>query len=226
MISYKSPQSNLVGFYRGVVIKHLSNGCCKLWIPSVHPEEWADFSKADLLPTAEQASSLSFGAANGLGIYTYPNIGSVVWCFFENCDQHLPVYFAASLCGPDGCNNWNKALAMPGSHPDDAYLHKIHVKNTDIEIYETGVLKIKTENGDNNCQINLDADGNVQIQTTSTITLKSKQILVDAETQIDMKAPNVKISAPIHFSVESPAIDLDSTKGHTVVKSRTTTCQI
>ena len=78
--------SSLQGFYRGVVLKHLANGCCKIWIPSVFPIEWASYANADLLPTAEQASPLSFGATNGLGIYSYPNIGSVVWCFFENGD--------------------------------------------------------------------------------------------------------------------------------------------
>ena len=222
MIRYHSPKQNLNGFYRGVVLKHLSNGSCKIWIPSVHPKEWANYDCADLLPTAEQASSLSFGAAKGLGIYTYPNIGSVVWCFFENGDQHLPVYFASSLGGQEGCANWRKARAMPKSHPDDAYVHKIHVKNVDIEIYETGMVKVHTGSGDNVCDLTLDQDGNTTLETTSTIALKSKQISIDADTQIDIKSPNIQSIADVHASVKSPAIELDSADGHTLIKSRTT----
>jgi len=52
----------------------------------VYPDEWNDYEKVDKLPSAEQASSLAFGAVKGNGMFSYPNIGSVVWCFFERGD--------------------------------------------------------------------------------------------------------------------------------------------
>jgi hypothetical protein len=71
---------------------------------------------------------------------------------------------------------------MAGSHPDDAYIHKIHVKNSDIEIYETGMIKMHTESGSNNCNFTMDADGNIIVDSTTSITFKTKQFKIDATT--------------------------------------------
>lgn len=208
----------LFGFYRGIVLKHLSYGNCKIWIPGVYPEKWNDASNADKLPTAEQASSLSFGAAKGLGVFTYPNIGSIVWCFFENGNRDLPVYFASTLGGQEAMANWDKARPMAGSS-DDAYVHKIAVKKSTIEVYETGLVKVKTEDEGKKCEIDMDADGNITLQSDSTITLKSKQILIDAATQIDIKAPTIANTAGISTTTTSPAINLDSSAGSTKISS-------
>ena len=218
------PSGNrLTGFYRGTVLKHLSKGFCKIWIPGVYPNEWNSYENADKLPSAEQASPLSFGTNSGLGVFSYPNIGSTVWCFFANDDQNLPVYFAASLGGDEANENWDKARAMAGSHPDDAYVHKIHVKNSDIEIYETGQIKLHTENSTNTCELLLDADGNINLESTTTIRLKTKSLIIDAETQIDVKSPQVSTNASTAFNVKSPSINLDSSSGHTKIKSSTGT---
>ena len=32
-------------------------------------------------------------------MFSYPNIGAIVWCFFENGDHNRPVYFASTLGG-------------------------------------------------------------------------------------------------------------------------------
>ena len=209
------------GFQRGIVLKHLSHGRCKVWIAGVYPDEWNSYDMADNLPDCEQASSLSFGANNGLGVFTYPNIGSIVWCFFENGDQNLPVYFASSLGGEEAAKNWDVARHMAGNHPEDAYVHKIHVKNCDIEIYETGTMVVKTHDTSNTnyCQLTMDSDGNATLDTSTTITLKTKSIILDASTQIDAKAPNVQTIAGIQSKTTSPAIVLDSSKGHTKVLS-------
>ena len=211
----------LQGVYKGVVVKHLSKGKCKIWIPTIHPTEWNSYEKADLLPDAEQASSLVFGANHGHGIFSYPNIGSTVWCLFENGDQNQPVYFAAFLGGPEAIEQWDKARCMAGNHPDDAYVHHIEVKNSVIDIYETGFVKISTKDdaNSNTCTISLDQDGNVIVDSSSSIILKSKQISIDAETQIDIKAPVVKSTANVQYNATSPAIDLDSSLGHTCIRS-------
>ena len=93
-----SPVGNkLFGVYRGKVVQHLTHGYCKIYIPGVYPEEWKD--KPQLLPLAEQATALFGGTNNGNGVFTYPNIGSIVWCMFANNDQNYPIYFAACLGG-------------------------------------------------------------------------------------------------------------------------------
>ena len=212
----------LYGFWRGKVLKHLSNGKCKIWIPAVYPKEWNSYEKADLLPDAEQASSLSFGANNGNGVFSYPNINSIVWCFFERGDQNCPVYFASTLGGSEAMSEWDESRAMAGSHPDDAYVHHVQVNNTHVYMYETGFLKVIThDSGKSNVsQLTMDSDGNITLDGTSTITLKAKNIVLEGSTQIDLRAPNISQSADIQFAVQSPAIDLDSSNGHTTIKSR------
>ena len=230
--------NKLFGVYRGKVLKHLSNGFCKIYIPSVYPEEWNNYENADKLPSAEQAASLFGGTNNGNGVFSYPNISSTVWCFFANNDQNYPVYFASTLGGinaatqlstettPELSGNWDKARAMAGSHPNDAYVHKIHAKNSDIEIYESGMVKVHTEGKDKKtCDLTLDASGNAILETSSTIVLKSQNIKLDASTQIDFIAPNVITTSEINTSVISKAIALSSVTGHTtiVTQSGTTT---
>lgn len=84
MSEQESTSMNAVspGFYRGLVLKHLRNGMCKIWIPGIYPAELSSYEEADKLPSAEQASPIAFGTNGGNGVFSYPNIGSVVWCFF------------------------------------------------------------------------------------------------------------------------------------------------
>jgi len=76
--------NKLVGIYRGIVLKHLPHGYCKIMIPGVYPLSLSSYP--DELPSAEQATSLFAGANNGNGIFSYPNIGATVWCLFANGD--------------------------------------------------------------------------------------------------------------------------------------------
>jgi len=87
----------LSGIYPGRVVQHLDNGRCKVFIPGVYSDETE--TNPDMLPPAEQAAPLFGGSVNGNGCFSYPNIGAVVWCMFQNGDQNLPVYFAARLGG-------------------------------------------------------------------------------------------------------------------------------
>ncbi len=98
------------GFYRGKVLKHLENGFCKIWIPGVYPEEY--MNSPEKLPPAEQAAPLLFGYQTdaqgvGNGAFSYPDLNAIVWCFFQNGDQNLPVYFASTLGGSGPLNNFN-----------------------------------------------------------------------------------------------------------------------
>ena len=212
----------LNGFWRGKVLKHLSNGKCKIWISAIYPDEWNSYEKADLLPDAEQASPLSFGANNGNGVFSYPNIGSIVWCFFARGDQNCPVYFASTLGGSEAMDEWDEARSMAGNHPNDAYVHHVQVKNTHLYLYETGFLKAVThDNEENNTStLTMDSDGNITLEGTTTITLKAKNIVLEGSTQIDFRAPNITQEAEVQQAIKSKAINLDSSEGHTTILSR------
>lgn len=257
MTDYKNRcDRSLNGFYRGIVLKHLANGKCKIWIPGVYPDEWKEEKNIDLLPSAEQASPLTFGAAHGNGIFSYPNINAVVWCFFERGDQNFPVYFASTLGGPENVDDgkddekkseddkkddeqsseknnvspeddssikqWNKARNLPAYPAIDANSHLIQVGNSMIYVTQSGYMKMKSATtGKNFCTLSFDSFGNIIISSSDTITLKAKNIILDGEHQIDIKSPNIIQKAEIHSCIQSPAIDLDSSAGHTTIKSMT-----
>jgi uncharacterized protein involved in type VI secretion and phage assembly len=87
----------LFGVYFGKVLKHLPHGRCKIFIPVAYSEKYED--EPERLPSARQASPLFAGSYDGNGVFTYPNIGSTVLCFFLNGDVNFPMYFASLLGG-------------------------------------------------------------------------------------------------------------------------------
>ena len=144
----------LNGFYRGQVLKHCAAGKCKIWIPGVYDEQYV--SQPDRLPDAEQAAPLFGGSSNGSGIFTYPRINAVVWCFFQNGDQNLPVYFAASNGGPEGVQQYAQIGPVDGYEEygkehdhiidntdkiSDAEIHRINVSKGQISFFEDGSIQ-------------------------------------------------------------------------------------
>lgn len=172
-----------------------------------------------MLPPAEQASPISFGTNSGLGVFSYPNIGSTVWCFFANEDQNYPVYFASTLAGLNAATNWDNARPMVGSHPDDAYVHKVHVKNSDIEISETGYIKVNTQNSGTTTTVTLDSQGNVTIDCTNQITLKANNIVLDAKNQVNIQTDCLSLTGTKLVSVAGEAISLASKSGGCTIQS-------
>lgn len=74
----------LGGIYPGQVIQHLKGGKCKIFIPGVYPDRCID--NPETLPDAEQGAPLFGGINKGNGCFSYPNIGAIVWCMFQNGD--------------------------------------------------------------------------------------------------------------------------------------------
>ena len=104
------------------------------------------------------------------------------------------MYFASTLGGQDAKAEWDEARPMAGEKEQDAYVHHVQVKNTHVYMYETGFVKVEThDSGENNkCTFVMDADGNITLYGTSTITLKAKNIVIDGSTQVDIKTPNLR----------------------------------
>ena len=110
------------GFYRGTVLKQLNNGYCLIEIPGIlqfKPEN------IESLPPAEPAQGICGGPANG-GTFSYPDIGSNVWCFFANGDIRQPVYFAISNVKSENWCSVSQKLNVDGTptgFPDATYVH-------------------------------------------------------------------------------------------------------
>lgn len=90
------------GFYRGIVVQCLNNGFCRIRIPDILEQDEKDINT---LPIAECAQTLGGGGNTNNGTFTYPVVGSIVWCFFEGGNLERPVYFAMSNAKSEMWNN-------------------------------------------------------------------------------------------------------------------------
>lgn len=86
------------GIFEGQVVKHDTSMYMgvKIWVPGLHTEDYlTDEKSIDKLPTARAVAPL-FGNCDGnSGMFTYPAIGTFVYCFSIDGDPNTIVYFAA-----------------------------------------------------------------------------------------------------------------------------------
>ena len=125
----------LEGLYRGIVLKHLPHGKCKIFIPGVHSPSWYD--DPDLLPTAQQKACLFAGTNEGNGVFTYPNLSTIVWCQFLNGDVNYPIYDSVTLGGEDAFGQYD--LIKKKDEPVSER-HMITSGKTHMLWYEKGLL--------------------------------------------------------------------------------------
>lgn len=100
MINFKRDKLKFTGNFRGKVVSNAdpsSLGRIKVEIFGV----FDDIASANI-PWAVPAFPLSSGAGVGYGSFAVPEVGSYVWCFFENGDVYQPVYFAEAADGVHG----------------------------------------------------------------------------------------------------------------------------
>lgn len=206
----------LTGFFKGIVVKHClsqdgsksGNGVCKVWIPGVYSEELKE--NPDSLPDAEQISPLFGGSWNGNGIFSYPNLGSIVVCGFYNEDQNFPFFFGSVLGGSAAESMY--ASAKPNVTEDniksgqDAFKHIISVDKSKIEMNEGGYIDIVANadrDGENHVHIVMDGKGNLIIDTTQQIYLHAPQINITADQTFELTSPQVKINATQSFELNT-----------------------
>lgn len=195
----QTEQKRLDGFYRGLVIKHLSHGKVKIFVPGVHPAEYGattdgqTYPMADKLPDAEQISPIFGSCLSGNGIFSYPRIGSVVRCGFWNGDSNLPWYDGACLGGDTSSAEFDKARCMAGSPPNDAFVHVIKVKNSEILVNEEGYITVSTANSGLSCKVSIGSDGNILLDSNATMSFHSKCISLSADTSIALQSGDSKL---------------------------------
>lgn len=214
------------GNYRAYVLLHGPAGKVKLFIPGVSPgatipsEISADTDYINLLPWAEPAAPIFGGSNNGNGVFSYPNIGSTVWCFFENGDYLRPVYFAACEGGERAKTQYSVARPMPSDPVDDAYVHVFNVGASYIRISETGNITLRVRSSDGNSStITMNANGNIDIDSTTQITITSPVLRISCPNQISIDTPSFNLSGDVQANIVSPSINLDGSAGGVQLKS-------
>ena len=135
MIKSEQSGDRLVGTYRGIVLKHLPHGRCEIYIPSVHDPKFA--SDPDLLPSAQPKTPLFAGTNKGNGMFSYPNLSSIVWCTFMNGDVNFPVFDSATLGGENAFGQYDLIKKKDEPVSDR---HLITSGKTHMMWYEKGIL--------------------------------------------------------------------------------------
>jgi hypothetical protein len=210
------------GFYKGRVVKHLSHGKCKILIPEVYNIDSINTdSEADKLPDALPAAPIFGGGNNGNGCFSYPDIGSIVWCFFDNGDINFPVYFASCLGGEEAkmkysdCKLFANDKVLNQIDKNDAPVHIINSGRVMIIISESGAVKIVAADSSDKTKaifskIELNANGNMNISCTGQLTLTSENLKIVSKTGTEIDSPAFKVNSNVKFQTSSPSIKLDS----------------
>ena len=82
------------------------------------------------------------GTNEGNGVFTYPNLSSIVWCEFTNGDANFPVYSLATLGGEDAFGQYE--LIKRKDEPVSTR-HMITSGKTHIMWYESGKISAIVE---------------------------------------------------------------------------------
>ena len=204
------------GFYRGKVLKHLKSGHCKIWIPGVYPDAWKN--NIDLIPPAEQAGPLFCSSGEGNGMFSYPMIDTTVWCFFANNDPNYPIYFASALDGQDNAAKFGtvKAGSEAKEHlitfnnanilinNQDASI-KLFIKNTAFNPDE----KVTSSNPQEMCSFNMNDRGDIIINSNSQIKLNAPNITINGIKSASITAHTAKVLGMDELTLMSPQIIAD-----------------
>jgi hypothetical protein len=145
------PDMKFHGFYRGTVVDvqdPLKSGRVKVKVFSVY-----DQLGNDGIPWAEYADPMMT-----MGFFA-PDVGDLLWVFFDNGDHMKPVYFAGAASGKFGHSEKTN-----GSYPNNRVFkvkggHKIEVNNSG-----TGQINIQHNSG---TRLTLNGDGSVDLNVVS-----------------------------------------------------------
>lgn len=194
MLEQSKVGTKLVGFYRGEVKKHCANGRCKIFWPSAMPTEWGENTQEaiDMLPEAEQAAPLFAASHITDGMFSYPDIGTIVWGFFENGDINHPVYFASTLDSTVNASIYNTECNEK-TYSADSYAGNESKKTAIINL---GSIKIKINAADKSLEI-LDKD------TTSNISFSKEGISIHSPGTIKIDASSIEINSNLETNVNS-----------------------
>ena len=171
------------GFYRGLVLDNIDPskfGRIKVNVLGVYKD-----IKSDDLPWAVPAFSIGCGSGAGYGCFSVPEIGSMVFCFFEKEDVYQPVYFASA---PDGVHGLPSERTT--NYPDRRVVKTV----SGVVIYVDDVDKVVRLTHPTGKFIQMDGSGGVTISAGDVTIQASGEIGVTASGNITISGSQVDIN--------------------------------
>jgi uncharacterized protein involved in type VI secretion and phage assembly len=169
MIKFKNDNLKFSGNYRGEVMSNTDPdmlGRIKVKIHGV----FNGIATADI-PWAIPAFPISRGSGSGFGYFSVPEVGSFVWCFFEQEDVYQPVYFAEAADGVHG---------LPSERTTNYPSRKVLKTKNGIVIYiddASGSQEIKVSHPSGS-YVMIDSNGKILIHG-GDITIDGGAIVID-----------------------------------------------
>ena len=104
--------NGLDGLFRGIVRKQMSDGRVKVFVPGIHDPKFESDGNEDFLPNAELMMPISAKSIDQSGTFCCPDVGAIVWVFFQNQDVNYPVVIGTTLNSVPGFGKamWNRCM--------------------------------------------------------------------------------------------------------------------
>jgi len=170
MLDFKKDTLKFPGHYRGTVVSNTdpsSLGRIKVEIYTVY-----DGIAAADIPWAVPAFPLFSGAGSGFGSFAIPEVGSIVWCFFENEEVYQPVYFAAA---PDSVHG------LPSERTTNYPGRKVWKTKNGITIIVDDSAKEVYVNHPSGTSVVIDTDGKI-ILTGGDVSIIGEAVVIEGTT--------------------------------------------
>lgn len=215
--NYHVPDVN--GFYLGKVLRHESYGRCKIWIPGIHTDDQKE--KPDELPDAVQVSQIFGGGRKGNGCFSYPNIDSVVVCFFINRDQNYPAYLGVLLDGKEANEEWDKVIPEIASKKPSK-IHRMNSGQSYVEMSEDGQIIMESwskSNENQHAKVSISKSGDINLESTGQIHISAPTITMDAGEQIWIQTPSFTNINSTKNMVVCDSINLNASNGMVNIQS-------
>lgn len=220
------------GIYRGLVINNLDpTYLCNIQV-RVYPM-LAQVEDSNL-PWAVPATSIFSGAGDGFGSVSIPEIGTMVFVFFENGDIYQPVYFAQAPDIAHAVVNesfigypYSKVLKtkkgtvivlddenenMYVTHSSGAFIHvspegavTIYAKD-EATIFAGTNVNISAEQ-----DCNIQAGGDCQVSVTGQAQVDASSVTVNALVDANINAANANVIATGEAKVEGTTVGVTAT---------------
>jgi hypothetical protein len=235
----RTQDDNYNGFYRGKVLSQLENGKCKIFVPGVYPDEFE--TNPDALPEAEPCQPLMFGGYDSNnGSFQYPDIGTVVWLFFESSDINRPVFFGSTIKDKGNFDTNKVSMYYHGMYctfdksTDTMTLHAPHIVITCTSMDITGETKketfttsiTKSSPAQTNTGSTKEETFTTSITTTTPVRTSNsttsqtdviKDHVVTGETKTESYTKTATVAAPVQTISGTATLSLNATPASQIV---------
>ena len=146
-----------------------------------------------LIPWATPGNGWSAGSASGSGSFSIPKLGSLVDVQFDNGNIYSPTYLSHQRISDElkeevGGDRTAHSVIYDTDNAIKVYYTAgkglmLDFAETQVNIKPDNSIIIQNPNGD---KVELLNDGNITVETSTNVTVKSPEVIIDAANKIEL----------------------------------------